>query len=89
MTAMPFGPRDTRVGARADVVVVAPLLEGRDLEAADEELERVRDVRHVDPEVAGALAVDLDVTSGLPTMRFESTSTAPLLAFSARGSFFV
>ena len=68
-TVMTRDSREVRavlgVGAGADVVVVAALFVGRDLEPADQELERVGHVGHVDAQVARALAVDLDVHLGV------------------------
>ena len=75
------------VGARADVVVVAALLEGRHLQAAHEELQRVRDVATSTPSRPRARGRSETWISGLPTMRFESTSTAPGSASSARRVF--
>ena len=66
------------VGADADVVLLAALLVGRDLLALDEQAQRVRDVgssaRPGRPRARGRCTTP---TSGLPTMSFESTSTAP------------
>ncbi len=49
---------ERRVRLRVHIVVFARFLEGRDLQSADEERQRVRHVEDVDTQVCGRLAVD-------------------------------